>query len=133
MQLLSILHGGAKALDAVSESFAPKPGASSSDIRKNGLLCLAIGLLCVFLSISLIFVKPMIPALMMLPILLSYAFMIVGAYRAIFGKTPKPAYPGELSIKRVSFAVITIVFFFGAIAGLVSLGSWLYELLYAGA
>lgn len=65
----------------------------------------------------------------MLPAVLSYAFVIVGAYRAVLGKTPESAHPGELSIKRIAFAVVTIVFLFVALGGLMYLGNFLYELL----
>lgn len=132
MQLFSLLRNGEKALDAVTESFSPRPGATFPEIRKNGLLCLGIGLPCFALGSSLIFAMLKTPGLAMLPILLSYAFMIVGAYRAVFGKTPEPAHPGELSIKRVFFAVIAIVFLYGAIVSLTYLGTLLYELLHAG-
>lgn len=129
MQPSSIFRSGERALDAVSESFSPRRGASSAEIRKNGLLCLGIGLLGFLISGSLIFVAPGTPALAMLPALLSYAFMIVGAYRAVLGKTPEPSHPGELSLKRIAFAVVTIVFLFSSLGGLMYVGNFLYELL----
>jgi hypothetical protein len=127
MTLAILVRAGARALDAVSDSFAPTRGASSSQIRRNGLLCLGIGIVCFVLTCGLIFVAPTQPMLALLPVFLAYAFMVVGAYRAVFGKTPEPAHPGELSFQRVAFAVGTIVVVFAAIFGLMFLGNLLYE------
>jgi hypothetical protein len=64
----------------------------------------------------------------MLPVMLSYAFMIVGGYRAVLGKTPEPSYPGEVSFKRVAFGVGTMVAVMGALVGLLFLANFIYEL-----
>jgi hypothetical protein len=128
VHLFSILRSGSRALDAVSESFSPSHNATSAQVRRNGLLCLGIGLFCFVTGGSLIFVFPKQPAVAMLPVMLSYAFMIVGGYRAVLGKTPEPSYPGEVSFKRVAFGVGTMVAVMGALVGLLFLANFIYEL-----
>ncbi len=123
----TILRSGSKALDAVSESFSPSRDATSAQIRLNGLLCLGIGLICFVTGGSLIFAFPTQPVVAMLPAMLSYAFMVVGGYRAVLGKTPEPSYPGEVSFKRVVFGVGTMIAVVGALLGLVFFVSFIYE------
>jgi hypothetical protein len=90
---------------------------------------MGVGICCFVLGGLLIFTMPKQPIVAMLPIFLAYAFMVVGAYRAAFGRTPEPAHPGEMSLKRIAFAVTTIVVVIGALLGLVFLGEHLYVLL----
>ncbi len=127
MQPKTIFRVGSKALNAVSESFAPRRGATSPEIRRNGLLCLGIGLLCFMLGGALVMASPANPGLALVPVMFSYAFMIVGAYRAVLGKTPEPEHPGELSIKRIGFGIMTIVLLFAALFCLMYVGIYLYE------
>jgi len=50
----------------------------------------------------------------------------MGAYRAVFAKSPTPAHPGELSVMRVVFAVASILFAVGAMLGLVYIAEVIY-------
>lgn len=104
-----MLKAGTDAIDAVSESFSPRNDASSRQIRLNGLQCLCIGLLCFLCSCSIIFFFPKQATIAMLPMMLAYTFIVVGGYRIVFGKSPKPAHVGEVSLMRIVFAVGTIV------------------------
>ena len=128
MAFSTIFKFGRQALDAVSETFAPSKAATTPQIRKNGLACIGIGVLCFVASGALIAVFPK-SSIVLLPVLMAYAFIIVGAYRVVMGKNPEPAYPGELSVQRVAFGVGTIVFLFGTLMGLAYLGEFLYAFL----
>lgn len=128
MSFSFIFKTGRQALDAVSETYAPSKTASTSRIRKNGLICMGIGALCFLAAGSFMFILPQ-SSIVMFPILFGYAFMIVGAYRVVMGKNPEPAYPGEVSVQRIFFGVGTIVFVHWTLMGLVYLGEFLYTFL----
>jgi hypothetical protein len=126
VRLSSFFQAGNRALDAVSTSFAPPEDATSASIRRNGALCVGIGVLCFALGAAIIAIVPSLPIAAMLPIFAGYAFIVVGAYRAIMGKTPKPEYPDELSMGRIAFAIAAIVLVFGALIGLAALADVLF-------
>ena len=122
----TIFKFGGQALDAVSESFSPSRGATARMIRRNGLACLGVGLVCFALGGALIYTLRS-ATVAMLPIMLAYAFMVVGAYRAILGKTPEPAHSGEISLKRIAFGITTVVLIFAALFGLIFLCVYIYS------
>jgi len=129
MSLRYLTWAGGKAVDVVSESFSPSKNATSAQIRRNGLYCLGLGLLCFAASMGVMFTlnAPGLEKLVMLPIFLGYALLIVGAYRAVLGKTPEPEHPGEASLLRIVFGVATLVVVFGALIGFIMLADWIFS------
>lgn len=117
MHWTSIQNSGLKAVDAVTDSFAPARDVTARQIRKNGLMCFGIGLLCFAIGGAVLFTMPVYSTLPMLPMLMGYAFIIVGSYRAVMGKIPAPAHPGEMSLARIGFAVATLVAVFATFIG----------------
>src|SRR5262252_2870231 len=114
-----IAEAGNRALDAVTESFSPRPGASPRDVRVNGAICVGIGFLCMASLLGGIYVlggllkNPDSHAMMflLLPAFLGYAFLIVGGYRLVFGVSVK-ATADEVSLFRILFGVLWILFLF---------------------
>jgi hypothetical protein len=128
MNFHTILSTGGKAIDSVTNSFAPPSNATKAQIRKNGLVCVGIGLLSFVIGGGILFALSKGETVALLPIFLGYAFIVVGAYRAVFGKTPAPAHTGEMSITRIGFAVLAIVLAMVSLVGFVGLVVWVFDI-----
>ena len=114
MSLFAMTRVGRVALDAANRILSPPPNASSQEVRKNGLFCLAIGIACFALGALGMTLNRDWIALAAIPAIAGYAFLIVGGYRAVFGRSPRASSPGELSLHRAIFAVVFIVLTVGA-------------------
>ncbi len=108
-------------------TFSPAASASAATIRINGLICVAIGMLCVALFGAVLLVSHASPGLLMVPSLLAYAFFTVGGYRIIRGKEPAPAYPGELSWSRILIGCVSVVFCCATLIGIIAIASAIFE------
>lgn len=113
MQLKTIISVGDRALDAVSESFSPRVGASPKEVRINGAICVGIGIFffACFGAVSLTYSSN---AVLILPVMMGYAFVIVGGYRLVFGASAKASPYEVMSLSRILFGVAWIVLVFGA-------------------
>ena len=120
MHLLTFVKAGTFALDAVSESFSPRTGSTSKEVRINGAICVGVGILCFacFIPIALFVGADKTAKLFLLPSLLGYAFSLVGGYRLVFGATPKADPHEVMSYKRILFGVAWVLLLFGLPIGL---------------
>lgn len=120
MQLLTFVKAGAFALDAVSESFSPRAGSTSKEVRINGAVCVGVGISCFacFIPMALFLNADQTAKLFLLPSLLGYAFTLVGGYRLVFGATPKADPYEVLSYKRILFGVAWVLLLLGLPIGL---------------
>jgi len=84
-----------------------------------GLVCFAVGGVAMALS-------PARVQLVAAPAMAGYAFLIVGAYRVFFGRGPKAESPLEVSLTRVIFGVLSVLFVVSTILGLAELIDFLF-------
>jgi len=105
----SFTRAGKYALTGVVESFAPRKDATSKEIRINGLMAIGIGVAFFGSSILLLRAKYAPESFMLLPIFFGYAFIAVGGYRLIRGRSPAPEHAYELSISRILLGKVGIV------------------------
>jgi hypothetical protein len=124
---LTIPRTAQRALDAVTESFSPDQGASPRRVRINGAICISVGIVCFAATGMGLWLAPTVPTLLLLPAVLAYAFMIVGSYRLITGKTPTPMHAGEVSLNRVLFGIVSVIAAVSALLGLVAILSYFFE------
>jgi uncharacterized membrane protein YfcA len=120
----SIVRATESALDAVTESFSPSPGANSKTVRINGLVCVLVGVVCFALCGVCIAFFRTAPQVALLPSLLGYAFIAVGGYRVIRGKEPKAQYSAEVSWPRVFLGMFSVIFCFALFIGMVFTLEW---------
>jgi hypothetical protein len=114
------------AIDAVGATFAPPADATSRQIRVNGALCIAAALGCLVAFGALAWgwhrlfpeYGPPSPKLVIVPAIAFYVLTMFGTYRLIVGKSPQPRYPGEISLKRVMFAIASILMVFATLVGI---------------
>lgn len=123
----SLMRMGQWSLDAVSQSFAPPPNATSKSVRIQGAVCIGVGIVCVVVFGAGIAVLHAPAGLLAVPSLLGYAFFSVGGYRLIRGKEPAAQYPGEISLARIALACLSVVFCFSLIIGLVLVAAALFD------
>ena len=119
MNVRQLINVAGMALTAVSETFAPKQGATSRQVRINGALCIVVAFVCfgATFGLMLIFGKVVPPAVLAVPVLFMYASLIVGGYRLFFGVSAK-ADDGPLrSLARIAFGIAWIVVLFGSLIG----------------
>lgn len=121
----SIVRSTQLSLNAVTSSFSPPAEANSSTLRKNGFICLLIGVACFGLSGIAIAAFRANLNLALLPSLLGYAFIAVGGYRVIRGKESKAQYSAEVSWTRVLLGMFSVIFCFSVFIGLVIILEWL--------
>jgi hypothetical protein len=114
-------------LDAVSQSFAPSPSATSKTVRINGAACILLGMVCVAVFGAAILLLRAPASLLLFPSFLAYAFFTIGGYRLIRGKEAAVQYPGEISLARIALGCLSVVFCFGLLIGMVWIASVLLE------
>jgi hypothetical protein len=114
-------------LDAVSQSFAPPPTATSKSVRINGAACILLGMLCVAVFGAAILLLHAPNSLLLIPSFLAYAFFTIGGYRLIRGKEAAPQHPGEVSIGRIALGCLSVASCFGLLIGMVWVASLLFE------
>jgi hypothetical protein len=106
-------------LDSVVRSLAPHEDATPAEVRKNGLVCLAIGFVSFAIGAGLLLTTPEIGLGPAPFIFVGYALIGAGGYRALMGRSADPEHPGDLSPLRVLIAagaiVIAFVIFFGLV------------------
>jgi hypothetical protein len=130
----SLLRYGELGLDGVRESISPPPNATSRQIRGNGALCILAAILVMslmglfYFSVSAILPGGVqqIPVVAVVPVFLFYALTIIGGYRLLVGKSPEPAYPGEVSLKRVAYGIGSTLLVFTLIFGLLAIGAYFF-------
>jgi hypothetical protein len=115
-QLLNVARA---ALAAVSETFAPKPDATSRQVRINGALCIVVAFVCLGATFGLLlmFGEIVPPAVLAVPALFVYASLIVGGYRLFFGVSAKADDGPLMSFARIAFGIAWIVLLFGSLIG----------------
>lgn len=104
---------GQFALDVVRDTIAPPCEATSRSIRRNGLLCILLGVVCFGITAGLAVLFPKVPPILLIPVMLAYALFAVGGYRMIRGKEPSPLHTAEISFDRVFLGIASILFCFG--------------------
>jgi hypothetical protein len=130
-----LLSFGEQVLAAVQHTFSPPRNASSREVRVNGALCLlaaflvlvAAGLLMVVMSALMPARSQAVMAVLIAPAMLFYALSIFGGYRLLVGKTPEPAYPGEVSFKRVAYGISSVLMMFALVLGLAAILDYFLE------
>jgi hypothetical protein len=121
-------------LEGVRETMSPPRSATSREIRVNGALCvlaavLVLGFSCILLfsaQAASSFKVRQFPIVLLIPSLLFYVLTIVGGYRVLVGKSPEPAYPGEVSLKRVAYGIASTLLVCALIFGLLAIGAYFF-------
>jgi len=115
-QLLNVAR---TVLTAVSETFAPKPDATSRQVRINGALCILVAFACfgITLGLMLAFGRIVPPAVLEVPALFIYATLTVGGYRLFFGVSAKADDSALRSLGRIAFGIVWIALLFGSLVG----------------
>lgn len=118
-----------RAKNACVDTLRPQPGATSRQIRKDGAVAAAIGLLLVLatggapmvldrLQIRLVLVSRSLLALM----LLAYGLFVIGGYRLVTGKgVEQTRYGAGASLGRIVFGVLFVFGTMGVLTGLLIL------------
>jgi len=123
----SFVRAAEWSLDAVLQSFAPPPAATSKSIRINGAVCILVGMVCVgAFGAAVLFLKAP-ESLLLIASFLAYAFFTVGGYRLIRGKEASAQHPGEISYARILLGCLSVLFCFGLLIGMVWVASVLLE------
>lgn len=115
MDLRSFVSTSNDALSAATNFFSLPSGASTKEIRLNGLKCVGMGLFCFALClVPMLFLSAdaAIKA-MFLPSLLGYSFILVGGYRLVFGKAGAQDPYDAFSFVRILFGVAWVASIFG--------------------
>jgi hypothetical protein len=124
-----ILGHGERILAAVQHSFSPPRTATSREVRVNGALCLLAAFL-VLIATGLVFYAMLaflpsrtqgIMAVVLAPALVFYALSLFGGYRLLVGKSPEPAYPGEMSFKRIAYGIASVLMMCTLVLGLAAI------------
>lgn len=127
-----LLGLGERVLTGVQHSFSPPKDATSRQVRVNGALCLlaAIGVLLIA-GLLMIVASSLLPgrtqvamSVLLVPSLIFYALAIFGGFRLLVGKSPEPAYPGEVSFKRVAYGILSILMVFALVLGIAAIADY---------
>ena len=121
-------------LDGVKKSMSPPPGATSREIRANGAICILAAILVMAVAAILIFSVQTVssftvqqfPVVLLIPSLLFYVLTIVGGYRLLVGKSPEPAYPGEVSLKRIAYGIASILLVLALVVGVAAIAEYFF-------
>ncbi|MBN2196312.1 MAG: hypothetical protein JW751_26095 [Polyangiaceae bacterium] len=113
MALGWIIRTSQIALHAAKETLRPPHGATPLQIRKNGAITVALGLLFFGISGATLAVVPSEMALRAasMPSLAGYAFVVVGGYGVLLGHSPEATSEREASIRRILVAIAAVVLF----------------------
>jgi hypothetical protein len=124
---MQILQIGSRALDAISDSLSPAPGATSRQIRINGAICVGLGFLMMIIGGGILFFLPpqWSAKVAVLPILLVYGLWLIGGYRLAFGGNPKSKAGLLDSIIRVTFGIVFIIAMAGLLIGVIALAEFI--------
>jgi hypothetical protein len=113
MTLGWLLRTSQTALHAAEETFRPSCGATPLQVRRNGAITVAVGLLFFCISGAVLVVLPGDTALRAaaMPSLAGYAFIVVGGYRVLTGRSPEASAAPGASMKRILVAIAAAVLF----------------------
>jgi hypothetical protein len=113
MTLGWLLRTSQTALRAAMETFRPSCGAAPLQVRKSGAITVAVGLIFFCISVAvLVFLRGDIALrVAAMPSLAGYAFIIVGGYRVLMGRSPEASTEQGASMQRILVAIAAVVLF----------------------
>lgn len=134
----SLLDRSRSALRNAGVLFRVPRGATSSEVRKAGVRSWLVGLICVALCgagapvLERLDLGDRVMMVVLVPYLVAFYLMIVGGYRVILGRSPRPAAahnPYEVSWRRTSIATgVAVLSIVVALAVIIPI-AWLAEAL----
>ena len=115
MNLRSFVSTANTALYSATNFFSIPTGATTKEIRINGVKCIGAGVVCFVLSLAVMLLVGVEqgPKAALLPNLMGYGFLLVGGYRLVYGKGTERAPDDVFSFTRILFGVGWIVAVFG--------------------
>ena len=112
--LSGLLNVSERILDGVSSSFSPPLGASAKQVRINGAISVAAGAVCLAAGVFVLAIfGGKLSSVGLAPIIAGHAFVLVGGYRLVFGVSAKADAYEVMSLHRILFGVVWLVFMFG--------------------
>ncbi|MCC6899845.1 MAG: hypothetical protein IT377_12770 [Polyangiaceae bacterium] len=123
----------ARSRRAVLETFAPAPGASGREIRRNGVVTTAVGMLGFVLGGAAMLAAhrwdapEIVQKLSLAPILAAYVCTIVGGYRVLTGAEPGSREDSlGASLRRITIGIAAVVLAMGLLFGVVTLALYAF-------
>ena len=113
MKIGWLLRISRAALHAAKDTLGPPGGSSQAQVRKNGAITAGLGLLLFCAATPILFFVPGEAALKVgvIPCLAGYAFVVVGGYRVLLGRSPVEKGGVDASVKRILAGIAAVVLF----------------------